>query len=60
MEVRFGGTVEEVWQEDGRLKNVHTGYHSVIAQPYDVPVLGGNGGTAAAALEREESARNWT
>lgn len=50
VEVRFGGTVEEVWQEDGRLKNVHTGYHSVIAQPYDVPVLGGNGGTATLRL----------
>ena len=38
-EVRFGGTVEEYW-EDGRLKIRHTGYTPVLAVPYEMPISG--------------------
>ncbi|MFZ5973831.1 MAG: glycogen/starch/alpha-glucan phosphorylase [Bacillota bacterium] len=58
VEVHFGGTVEEVWQADGRLKNVHTGYHTVIAQPYDMPIIGGDGGTATLRLWSAKSPQN--
>ena len=58
VEVRFGGTLEEVWQENGRLKIVHSGYHSVIAQPYDMPVIGGNGGTATLRLWSARSTKD--
>lgn len=39
VEVRFDGTVEEVWTEDG-LTIRHTGYQAVLAVPYDMPVIG--------------------
>lgn len=38
-EVRFGGTVKEFW-EDGKLRIEHTGYTSVLAVPYDLPISG--------------------
>ena len=40
-EVRFGGWVETV-QEDGRLHFIQRGYQSVLAIPYDTPVVGYN------------------
>jgi len=39
VEVRFEGTVDELWTEDG-LSIVHKGYQSVMAVPYDMPVIG--------------------
>jgi starch phosphorylase len=39
MEVHFGGTVREEWV-DGRLHVYHEGYHTVMAVPYDVPIVG--------------------
>ena len=39
VEVRFGGTIEEDWTEDG-LKIIHKDYYSVLAIPYDYPVIG--------------------
>lgn len=39
-EVRFGGTVEERWSADGRLSVEYRDYQSVIAKPYDMPVVG--------------------
>ena len=41
IEVRFDGTAEEVWTEDG-LAVVHKNYQTVIAVPYDMPVIGYN------------------
>ena len=41
-EVRFGGWVETVQEEDGRLHFVHKGYQAVEAIPYDTPVVGYN------------------
>lgn len=38
-EVKFGGWVETV-SENGKLKFVQKGYQSVIAVPYDIPVVG--------------------
>ncbi|MDR3121636.1 MAG: glycogen/starch/alpha-glucan phosphorylase [Clostridiales bacterium] len=38
-EVRFGGEITETW-EDGVTKFAHERYETVIAQPYDIPVLG--------------------
>ncbi len=40
VEVRFGGTVEECWGEDGKLRVEYRDYQSVYAQPYDMPVFG--------------------
>ncbi|MDR0854570.1 MAG: glycogen/starch/alpha-glucan phosphorylase [Clostridiales Family XIII bacterium] len=39
VEVKYGGNVEEIWTADG-LKIEHTGYTSVLAYPYDYPVMG--------------------
>ncbi len=39
VEVRFGGYVEE-YREDGRAKFRLQGYNTVLAVPYDMPVLG--------------------
>lgn len=39
VEVRFGGTIEENWTENG-LNVIHKNYQSVIAVPYDMPVIG--------------------
>lgn len=38
-EVHFNGKVEE-YMEDGQLKFRHTGYNTVIAEPYDMPITG--------------------
>ena len=38
-EVKFGGYVKTVW-EDGREKFVQEGYQSVMAVPYDLPIVG--------------------
>ncbi len=43
MEVKFGGYVVTKW-EDGQSKFVQEGYQSVLAIPYDLPIVGyGNG-----------------
>lgn len=39
-EVRFGGSVEENWSSDGNLQVEYKDYQSVIAKPYDMPVVG--------------------
>ena len=39
-EVRFGGTVEEKWGGDGNLCVEYHDYQSVLAKPYDMPVVG--------------------
>ena len=38
-EVKFGGYVKTVW-EDGREHYVQEGYQSVLAVPYDLPIVG--------------------
>ncbi|MDR2610109.1 MAG: glycogen/starch/alpha-glucan phosphorylase [Clostridiales Family XIII bacterium] len=39
VEVHYGGEVHEVWTAEG-LKIEHTNYSSIIAVPYDYPVIG--------------------
>ena len=39
IEVRFEGMAEEVWTEDGMVI-LHKNYQTVIAVPYDMPVIG--------------------
>lgn len=39
VEVHFNGTIHETWTEQG-LKIEHKDYNTVIAVPYDVPILG--------------------
>ncbi|MDR2157256.1 MAG: glycogen/starch/alpha-glucan family phosphorylase, partial [Clostridiales Family XIII bacterium] len=39
VEVKYGGHIEEIWTENG-LKIDHSGYNSVMAYPYDYPVIG--------------------
>jgi starch phosphorylase len=46
VEVKFNGTVEQEWAEDG-LKIHHKDYHTVIAVPYDVPIIGYQSNTPA-------------
>ena len=46
VEVRYGGQVDEVWTEHG-LSVKHEGYTSVLAYPYDMPVIGYDSKTPA-------------
>ncbi len=39
-EVRFGGTVKDVWNPDGSHSILHTGYTTVLAVPRDMEVAG--------------------
>ncbi len=39
-EVKFGGFVRAVSGEDGKTRFVHEGYQSVLAIPYDMPIIG--------------------
>lgn len=39
VEVHFGGEIDERWSED-KMTPVHTNYSTVLAVPYDVPVIG--------------------
>ena len=43
-EVKFGGNVRMDNKEDGSLTFVHENYQSVLAVPYDMPILGYNNG----------------
>ena len=46
IEVRFEGTVEEVWTDDG-LTVAHKNCQTVVAVPYDMPVVGYDSPTPA-------------
>lgn len=39
-EVHFNGYVRSEMGADGRVRFIHDGYHSVIAVPYDMPIVG--------------------
>ena len=39
-EVKFGGSIEECWSEDGHLNVVYHGAQSVFAEANDMPILG--------------------
>lgn len=44
VEVKFGGELKEKW-EDNRLKYDHSNYESILAVPYDMPIVGYRNGT---------------
>ena len=39
-EIKFGGYVRAESQPDGNTKFIQEGYNSVIAVPYDIPIVG--------------------
>lgn len=39
VEVHFGGQISESWEGD-KLRFVHSGYSTVLAVPYDMPIIG--------------------
>ena len=39
-EIHFGGTLEEIWDQNGRMKPVHKDYTTVIGIPYDMLITG--------------------
>lgn len=39
-EIHFGGTLEEVWEPEGRMKPIHKDYTTVIGIPYDMLISG--------------------
>ena len=43
-EIKFGGNVEESVDEKGNLKFKHVNYQSVMAIPYDMPIVGYDNG----------------
>lgn len=45
VEIKFGGNVRVVKQEDGREKYIQENYQSVRAVPYDIPIVGYNNNT---------------
>ncbi len=45
VEIKFGGNVRVVKNDDGREQYVHENYQSVRAIPYDVPIVGYNNST---------------
>ena len=40
VDVNIGGRIQEEFQPDGSLKIMHTGYTTVRAVPYDIPIVG--------------------
>lgn len=57
-EVKFGGNVRAVKQEDGNYKFVQENYHSVIAIPYDYPVVGYDNNTVNTLRLWDAEAKN--
>lgn len=39
-EVHFGGTLEEVWDQNGKMKPIHKDYTTVIGVPHDMLITG--------------------
>lgn len=58
VEVKFGGNVKAVKQEDGQYKFVQENYQSVIAIPYDYPVVGFDNNTVNTLRLWDAEAKN--
>ncbi len=58
VEVKFGGSVRAVKQEDGQYKFVQENTQSVIAIPYDYPVVGYNNNTVNTLRLWDAEAKN--
>ncbi len=39
-EVRFGGKLEEIWDQNGRMRVIHKNYKTVVGIPYDLLITG--------------------
>lgn len=57
-EIKFGGSVRAVKQPDGRYKFIQENYQSVIAVPYDYPVVGYNNNTVNSLRLWDAEAKN--
>ena len=57
-EVKFGGYVEESTDENGNLKFTQKDYQSVLAIPYDMPVLGYNNDVVNALIIWDAQPKN--
>lgn len=58
VEVKFGGNVKAVKQDDGQYKFEQENYQSVIAVPYDYPVIGYNNNTVNTLRLWDAEAKN--
>ncbi len=58
VEVKFGGNVRAVKQEDGQYNFIQENYKSVIAVPYDYPVIGYNNNTVNTLRLWDAEAKN--
>ncbi len=58
VEVKFGGNVKAVKQEDGQYKFEQENYQSVIAVPYDYPVIGYDNNTVNTLRLWDAEAKN--
>ena len=58
VEVKFSGNVKAVRQEDGQYKFEQENYQSVIAVPYDYPVIGYNNNTVNTLRLWDAEAKN--
>lgn len=58
VEVKFGGNVRAVKQEDGQYKFVQENTQSVVAIPYDYPVIGYNNNTVNTLRLWDAEAKN--
>ncbi|MCD8159011.1 MAG: glycogen/starch/alpha-glucan phosphorylase [Clostridiales bacterium] len=58
VEVKFGGNVKAIPQDDGNIKFVQENYQSIIAVPYDYPVVGYDNNTANTLRLWDAEAKN--
>ncbi len=58
VEVKFGGSVKAIPQDDGNIKFVQENYQSILAVPYDYPVVGYNNNTVNTLRLWDAEAKN--
>ncbi|MCD7777146.1 MAG: glycogen/starch/alpha-glucan phosphorylase, partial [Clostridiales bacterium] len=58
VEVKFGGNVKAIPQDDGNVKFVQENYQSIIAVPYDYPVVGYDNNTVNTLRLWDAEAKN--
>ncbi|MCD8089948.1 MAG: glycogen/starch/alpha-glucan family phosphorylase, partial [Clostridiales bacterium] len=58
VEVKFGGTVKAIPKDDGNIKFIQENYQSIIAVPYDYPVVGYDNNTVNTLRLWDAEAKN--
>ncbi len=58
VEVKFGGHVRAIPQDDGNVKFIQENYQSILAVPYDYPVVGYNNNTVNTLRLWDAEAKN--